>query len=92
MVDLVQVVADHERVVGGELAVQGLDESRDLVSGFASGQVRQTPGIALAGDESLQDGASGGADDVALTDHFRMSSLVGLGSWVWSRQSSVGVG
>ncbi|WP_254708524.1 hypothetical protein [Streptomyces lunaelactis] len=32
-VDLVQVVPDHERVVVGELAVQGIDEGGNLIAG-----------------------------------------------------------
>lgn len=64
-IDLVQVVPDHEGVMVGELSVQSLDEGRNLVAGLAAGQVRETFAVPLAGDQGLQDGAAGGADDVA---------------------------
>jgi hypothetical protein len=43
-------------VVIGELAVQPLDEGRDLVAGPADCKAGRTTGITLLGDESLQDG------------------------------------
>lgn len=64
-VDLVQVVPDHERVVIGEIAVQRLDEGRDLVAGPADREIGQATGVTLPGDEGLQDGPATGAGHVA---------------------------
>lgn len=66
-VDLVEVVADHERVVGGEVAVQGLDEGWDLRAGLADGEAGQLPGV-FPGDESLQDRPAAHARDIVSTE------------------------
>lgn len=53
--DLLQVVPAHERVVFGELPVQGLDQHRDLAAGPADGKFGQGLGVAPAIDERTRD-------------------------------------
>ncbi|MGW7409991.1 hypothetical protein ACWGI9_40990 [Streptomyces sp. NPDC054833] len=57
-------MANHERVVVGELAVQGLDEGWDLRAGLADGEARQLPGVAFPGDEGFQDRPAAHARDI----------------------------
>jgi hypothetical protein len=47
-------MADHERVVVSELAVQGLDQGWDLRAGLADGEVGQPPGVTFPGSEGLK--------------------------------------
>ncbi|MGW3134010.1 hypothetical protein [Streptomyces sp. NPDC001123] len=50
----------HERVVFGELHVQGLDQRRDLAAGPADGEFGKCLEVAITVDERAQDGPAAG--------------------------------
>src|ERR671930_200215 len=64
-IDLAQVQGEHEAVVRGDAAVQGLDEFG--ARGFEAatvGEVGESLGIGLAGDEGVEEAAAGHAEDI----------------------------
>lgn len=67
-VDTVEHRPGQERVVGGEVAGQCLDQGVGLAAHGALGQVRQDAWVAFAGDEGLQHRPAGNAQNVGDRD------------------------